>query len=384
MLNTRYEIVNNEIRIELMGRLDIGAIERAEKDINSYLEGNEYEIIVFDLEELEYISSAGLRLILKYKKQHNDTVIINANANVYDVFSMTGFTEIMSIEKAFRKIEVDGLEVIGEGARGIVYRYNEDTIVKVSKTKGGLDGIKREKQLAKKAFVMGVPTAISFDVIKVHKKYGSMFELLDCNSLSKEINNKIDNLDKAVDIYTDLLKTIHNIKVDDEEIPSVKLMVNSWIDSLNGFVSDDLFKKIKDFFDSIPDTNNLLHMDFHVNNVMLPNGEATLIDMDSLSKGNPIIEIGNIYSYHEGFLLIDIPNVESFLSMDQELSKEFFKRFFNKYYEDLAEDEKKEMYRKVRLIGLIKALRHLAKRIDRYPNYKEIRDNIVNIVNELI
>ena len=53
--------------------------------------------------------------------------------------------------------------MLGEGANGKVYRYDSDTIVKVYKDSVSLEDIKRERELARTAFILGIPTAIPYD-----------------------------------------------------------------------------------------------------------------------------------------------------------------------------------------------------------------------------
>ena len=81
----------------------------------------------------------------------------------------------------------EGCEVIGEGANGIVYRTDPDTIVKVYKNHDALEEIHNERELARKAFVLGIPTAIPYDVVRVGEGYGSVFELLNAKSFAKII-----------------------------------------------------------------------------------------------------------------------------------------------------------------------------------------------------
>ena len=54
--------------------------------------------VVVDAENLEYISSAGLRVVLKLRKEEPKLAIINVAADVYEVFDMTGFSRILTIE----------------------------------------------------------------------------------------------------------------------------------------------------------------------------------------------------------------------------------------------------------------------------------------------
>ena len=119
-----------------------------------------------DSENLEYISSAGLRVILRLKKAEPSLKVINVSADVYEIFDITGFTEIITIEKAYRKLSVEGCEAIGKGANGTVYRLDPDTIIKVYHNADALADIHRERELARRAFVLGIPTAIPYDVVK--------------------------------------------------------------------------------------------------------------------------------------------------------------------------------------------------------------------------
>ena len=76
-------------------------------------------------------------------------------------------------------------EVIGEGFNGKVYRIDQDNVVKVYKNANALADIQHEREVARLAMVLGVPTAISYDVVRVRDSYGSVFELLNARSLPK-------------------------------------------------------------------------------------------------------------------------------------------------------------------------------------------------------
>ena len=77
--------------------MDISAIAEAIRTA-TFGRGFTAKEVIFDVNELEYISSAGLRQILQLKKQEKDFSIINASTDVYDIFDMTGFTEMMNIK----------------------------------------------------------------------------------------------------------------------------------------------------------------------------------------------------------------------------------------------------------------------------------------------
>ena len=93
MENVEKLIKENGTIIRVKGRMDSGNVSAIEEAI-----GEVKEPVVIDLDELEYTSSAGLRLILKIKKAHPDTKVINARSEVYEVFEMTGFLDFLTIE----------------------------------------------------------------------------------------------------------------------------------------------------------------------------------------------------------------------------------------------------------------------------------------------
>ena len=89
----------DNLTIVLTGRLDTTTAPHLEAELKSSIGGVTY--LIFDFENLEYISSAGLRVILSAQKVMNrqgNMVIRNVDENVMDVFEVTGFVDILTIE----------------------------------------------------------------------------------------------------------------------------------------------------------------------------------------------------------------------------------------------------------------------------------------------
>lgn len=187
-LNFKMNAETNCLTIELDGKLDSTNVADAEAAIFDLHNQHEGAQIVFDAQNLIYISSAGLRVLLKVRKMQDELVIKNVSVEVYEIFEMTGFSEIMTVEKAIRELSLEGAEVIGEGGHGKVLRLNGDTIVKLFHPATPLEDVKREQEYAKKAFVLGLPTAIPFDVVKCDDCYGLVFELINSTTLSDFLN----------------------------------------------------------------------------------------------------------------------------------------------------------------------------------------------------
>ena len=126
------------MNIELTGSIDSSNALHWEETIREQLEGKEGEPIILDAASLEYISSAGLRVLLRIKKKNPEIRLINASPEVYAILDMTGFTEIMQVEKAYRVVSVEGCEKIGQGSNGTIYRIDKDNVVKVYKNADAL------------------------------------------------------------------------------------------------------------------------------------------------------------------------------------------------------------------------------------------------------
>ena len=181
----KYKENGSELTLYFEGHIDSANAKEIEDEIGAIKGRTQPEKLVIDCENLQYISSAGLRIVLRLMKEIKPISIVNVSSDVYEIFDMTGFTEMAEIKKAYRKVSVDGCEVIGKGANGTVFRIDRDTIVKVYVNPDSLPEIQRERELARKAFVLGIPTAIPYDVVRVGDGYGSVFELLNAKSLAE-------------------------------------------------------------------------------------------------------------------------------------------------------------------------------------------------------
>lgn len=371
--------VNNTLTLFANGRLDTINASLADELITKYCEEYNTENVVLDAENLEYISSTGLRSILKLRKNKPNLKIINVTSEIYDIFEMTGFSEMIPIEKAYRKMSVDGCEIIGKGAKGTVYRYNSDTVIKVFNDSNILPAIHRERELARKAFVLDVPTAISYDVVKVGDQYGSVFELLDTQSYSNLIKEHPENLEKYVKDYTDLVKLIHNTQVKEDDMPDGKIIVYSWFESADKLLPADVCAKIHKLIDEIPDTLNMLHCDYHTNNIMCQNGETILIDMDTLSHGHPIIELANIFVTYVGFVEMDPKNVENFLGFSSDTALKFWDLFMPLYFETEDKVKLKEYEDKISLLGYCRVVSHIIKR----KPIEECKEQVDNFIAKI-
>ncbi|MBQ9518573.1 MAG: phosphotransferase, partial [Firmicutes bacterium] len=276
--------------VKIIGRIDstnAGLFEEklfeAVKDINGD--------IILDGDETEYISSAGLRVFLKLKKQTGRNIsFINVSKDIYDIFEVTGFTNLINVEKKLREISTENSEVIGAGGNGTVYRLDADTIVKVYNEKNTPEKIRAERETSRKAFLKGIPTAIPYDFVRADGYYGIVYEMINAKTLAQVICEQPDKLEYYAKECAKLLKQLHTTEFEPDELPDAKDFCTYWVDIFKTQISEEEEKVMRRIVDKIPVRNTFVHGDYHVSNIMLQDGELILIDTGDSALGHPIID----------------------------------------------------------------------------------------------
>jgi len=353
---------NGSLIIVLEGKVDSGNALQVEMQINDFLKDYAGPDLTLDCLSLEYISSAGLRNILRLRKRYPGLKIINASSEVYEILEMTGFTEMMPVEKAYRSISIEGCEVIGRGSNGVVYRTDPDTVVKVYRNPDSLDEIRHEREVARKALILGIPTAISYDIVRVGDSYATMFELVDAKSFTKLINENPEKIDEYIGMMTGLLKQIHSTAVKKGELPDQKKKALSWVEWLHGHLPEDQYEKLHALIEAVPENDHMIHGDYHTKNVMLQGDEMIMIDMDTLCVGDPVFEFAPIYLAYTGFGELDHQGVSEFIGIPWDTAQYFREKFFRLYLGTDDEEKIKEAEDKARLLGQVRLLRRTLKR----------------------
>jgi len=368
------------------GNIDSSNATSVEAELRRLYDAQPSDSVELDCDRLEYSSSAGLRVILRFKQDVDDTVLSNVHSELYNIFDMTGFTEMMEVRKAYRVISVEGCEAIGQGANGKVYRIDPDTIVKVYLNPDALPEIHRERELARLAFIAGVPTAIPYDVVRIKGGgYGSVFELLNATSYAKLIIRGEKTPEEVARMSIRMLKLIHSKEVRSDILPDMKAVALDWADFLKDYLPAAQYEKLDALIDAVPEDAHLMHGDYHVKNVMLQNGESLLIDMDTLCHGHPIFELASMYNAYVGYGLVDRDVVLRFLGISHDTCRAFWRRSLELYLDTEDAARVDEVEAKAKIIGLTRIMRREIRRggLDREDGRRMIatcRDGLAQLL----
>ena len=389
-MNVTYRIDKDILYIAVEGRIDTSNAAAAEEKIFEIKNANPGKHTVVDADTLEYISSAGLRVILKLRKDEPHLAIINVSPDVYEVFDMTGFTDMVEVEKAYPRMSVDGCEFIAKGANGAVYRYDDETIVKTYFAKDALPEIKQERENARRAFVLGINTAIPYGIVRVGDGYGTVTELLNATSVTKIIRKNPDDLSEAVKYYVDMLKSIHAIEVEDGKVLDMKETALEWADFVSAHIPEDQGKKLRALIEAVPKRNTLMHGDYHTNNIMVQNGEPLLIDMDTLCMGHPVFELGSMFNAFVGYSELDHNNIMEFFGYSFDTAGKFWNMSLKMYLGTDDEAVCQQIAEKAMVIGYTRMLRRAIRRPNdadspaKIARCKEMLGILLNKVDDLV
>ena len=389
-MNITFRIDKDILYIAVEGRIDASNAAQAEEKIFSIKNDNPGKHTVLDADKLEYISSAGLRVILRLRKEEPKLAIINVASDVYEVFDMTGFTDMVTVEKAYQRMSTDGCEFIAKGANGAVYRYDDETILKTYFAKDALPEIKQERENARKAFVLGINTAIPYGIVRVDDGYGTVTELLSAVSVTKLIRNNPDDISKAAKYYIDMLKSIHAIEVEDGEVPDMKETALDWARFVSEHIPEEQGKKLRALIEAVPKQNTLMHGDYHTNNIMVQNGEPLLIDMDTLCMGHPVFELGSMFNAFVGYSELDHQNMIDFFGYSFETAGKFWNTSLKMYLGTDDENVCQSVAEKAMVIGYTRMLRRAIRRPEetdspaKIARCKEMLEILLNKVDTLV
>ena len=367
---------DNVLLIRLDSRIDSNSAAEVEHQIMKAVENYVPTNIVFDAGNLEYISSVGLRILIKVKKKVVNTQMINVNNEVYEILSMTGFADILDVRKAFRQVSVEGCRVLGRGAFGTTYKLDNDQIVKVFNEGVPFDEIVREKESAKAAFICGVPTAIPYDTVKVGARYGNVYELINARSLAEKICGDPYNIDSYAQQVADLLKLLAQTHAQPGKMRRFVDISQEFLDQADSYLPGErLFTPeeralITRLLNALPERDTIIHGDFHTHNIFEQDGELILIDMADTSIGHPLFELANMYMAFIVTAEKADERARQLVGLDNKQAVYFYNKVFELYFDGFTQDDI-EIIRN--LVVIISRLRMISmgvvtKVLDQFPS----------------
>lgn len=397
-MNFNYNLDNGVLTVSLDGRMDTEAAVKFEAELAEICKNNPHESMVFDAEKLLYVASSGLRTILKMAKTEKNFSVENVSPAVYSVFEMTGFSRIIKIRKALRKIDLEKCEKIGFGGNGAVYRVSEDEIVKVNYNPATYAALDLELAKAKEAFLLGIPTAISFDLVDCGEgKRGVVYETIKSRTLGESIQSNQELMEELTERYVEQLNTLHAVHTDNPVFGNAKDNYRTQVENASKYLTDEEGKMLEQILAALPEGDRLVHCDAHPKNIMIQNGDMLWIDMEGMATGHPIYDLISIAAVLNGMRTDEMSL--GICGMDNQTVLKFKDCFIRKYFkteDPEAVQRYSSMIDALRLIRAVFAIGFTSKNTEEFrpaiiamarqvffPNIRKIAGGVQYLVNSL-
>ena len=369
-------MATKKLEVTLSGRLDTTNTAEWFEKVSALIRDQSAEELVIDCEGLEYISSTGLRALITVVKSGCRVHCFGVSPTVYDIFEVTGLNTLMDVQKAFRRIHLDDSALIAKGTVGMIYRLDEDRVVKVFNQKVTIDIIRRERKYAQKVLLSGIPTVISYDIVQVDDCYGIIFEMAGAEEFSRKLDRTPGMFDELAARYAGLLKQINQTPVGKGDLPEAKEIYHGYVDASSAFLSGAEKEALHGLIDSVPDRDTMLHGDYHANNVMYREDELMLIDLGDVSRGHPIFDLAGMYVSHILVGSYQPAFIKAGMGIDTDVCRRLWDRFLRLYFPDETEIGLKRKEDLIRRFAHLKLaiMYAIAPGLENYLTWKPLED----------
>ena len=328
-----HKIEEGKLIVQIQGKIDSNSAPEFEKELFDVVSKNPGIEPVLDAEKLEYISSAGLRVLMKLRKQRDKLDMINVSRDVYEILEVTGFTELLTIRKALRRMSIEGAELIGKGGNGAVYRLDKETIVKVYfGISNPVEKIEQDRQISRQVFIHGINTAIPYDMVQVGEDYGVVFEMIDALTLGQFLSQNPEKMEEYVHRMTELLKQMHSTEFNEDELPDARNLLYHRLNlcAESPYFTQEEIHIMRDLIDRIPKRNTFVHGDFHPGNIMVKDDELILIDVGDSGLGHPVNDLVGMYLLY--IIAAKSGSSERYCGMNAEMLSKMWPLFLGEYF----------------------------------------------------
>lgn len=254
-----------------------------------------------------------------------------------------------------RRISLEGAQPIGSGYASRVYALPDGNVVKVLR-QGGPEEAEREIRLSKWAFSKGLPTAISYDVVDADGRPGLVYESLGRGNLRNAFRDEPERFPELLADYLELLHTVNSISDEEGLLPAAIRKYREALAAVEDLLTPEEAARMGTLLDTVPDKATIIHGDCQIKNVRVVKGELFLIDLDTLSRGDPIFELAGLIFCYRCFPELHPQPYDAFFEIPTETLAQILEGILEGYYPGLSREDRLANGRKAELLAWLKLL----------------------------
>ncbi len=312
----KIQVEEKVIRFLPEGRIDASNSGSFESDIFAACQEHPAHIPLFDMKKLEYISSAGLRVLLKVVHNYDRKLrMVNVSDEVYDVLTVSGFVDVFNVYKenmplmgsehpediiSVRSIDVSQYEHTYSDDVLDTYLTDDDTTIMLYGGNLSLEMIMKNKAKSEISMKAGVPVLISFDVVSCDGRYGIVYEnIKDAEQLILKMQNDRANLSHYASVLALWTKEINSVDMSGAELESANRTIIPLYSRLKTakLLTPAEAEILANVIKNVPDLGMYCHNDLTPHNILAKGDEYIAMDSFMAAKGHCIHDVANIAWY---------------------------------------------------------------------------------------
>jgi uncharacterized protein (TIGR02172 family) len=277
----------------LKGRIDSENAHQTEEELN------ERRPDIIDASLLSYISSAGLRVLLRYSKGRSGKLTVASVSDpVYEILETTGFAQIFNVTRRLHEVGIKDCKLLGRGYCASVYRLDSERVIKVYDAPRHAydpEAVKTENEISRKVFLSGLPSVICYDTVKCNGYFAGIYELVDGNTMGNVIYEDPSLLEPLTVKMAQIGRRMNSTDAAGFGLGPATYILTRRRSRMLPYLTDEETALVDALIRAVPDRGKLVHGDYHVENVMVQNGEIVLIDVGGMSCGHPVFDLLCLY-----------------------------------------------------------------------------------------
>lgn len=272
-------------------RVDASSRQELEEKFSKALEGRENVTILIDAERLSYISSAGIRVLVGLSKVCRDMRIVHVSQDIYDTLALTGVTEIISVERRIRTIDIPSTDLlIRKEPDGDFYRWEEDQAVKIFHADVSLEEVQQKCELTDYVRSYGVPAIPAYEIVSCGEKTGIIYEYPYGKTLAELWQIRPDRMQEEIEMLADLMHTLHHYVIGERVLPDAAERMLSELEE-NSSIPEGQQKKLTEMAREHSGGDTFVYGNLRLGNIMLDDEGLVLLDLSRCGRGDALLDL---------------------------------------------------------------------------------------------
>ncbi len=232
----------------------------------------------------------------------------------------------------YERIDMNDYVLAGAGANGESFNniHDENVMLKLNNEGADISRVIRENDVARKVFEAGIATPEPGDIVTDGKRYGLRFRrIVGKKSYARACGDNPEKAEAYGHEFAQLCKQLHSTHVDTTKFMSQKEYYLGMLKD-NTFYTEEEKEKLRNFIESVPDTDTAIHGDLQFGNAIFTGNDRYFIDLENFCYGHPYFDLGMV-------CLCCVYDDEAFIKeafhMDKATAGEFWKGFVAEYFD---------------------------------------------------